>query len=66
MIAVERLQEAFRQATERAIKIHEALEVPYITAHNGQAVEMLHGEIMRVIEPNLFDNQTTSLSQVST
>ncbi len=62
MIEIERLQEAFRQARERAIKIHEALEVPYITSHHGQVVEMLHGEIIRVIEPNRFGNERASSS----
>jgi hypothetical protein len=62
MIEIERLQETFRQAMERAIKIHEALEIPYITSHHGQVVEMLHGEVVRVIEPNRFGNDRASSS----
>ncbi len=62
MIEIEQLQEAFRQATERAIKIHEALEVPYITSHHGQVVEMLHGEVVRIIEPTWVGNHRASSS----
>jgi hypothetical protein len=51
MIDIEQLQTAFKQATERAIKLHDALDIPYITGHNGQAVEMSHGKVLRVIEP---------------
>jgi hypothetical protein len=51
MIDIEKLEQAFQQATERAIKIHDALDIPYVTANNNQVVEMLHGEVIRVIEP---------------
>lgn len=51
MIDIEQLEYFLKQATERAIKIHDALDIPYITANNNQIVEMLHGEVIRVIEP---------------
>ena len=50
MIDIQKLELVFQRATEQAIKIHEALDIPYVTANDGQAVEMLHGNILRVIE----------------
>jgi hypothetical protein len=50
MIDIEQLENFLKQATERAIKIHDALDIPYITTNNNQIVEMLHGEVIRVIE----------------
>ncbi|MEI6706357.1 MAG: hypothetical protein WCK96_04375 [Methylococcales bacterium] len=52
MIDIEQLEYFLKQATERSIKIHDALDIPYITANNNQIVEMLHGEVIRVIEPH--------------
>jgi hypothetical protein len=62
MIDIEKLELAFQQATERAIKIHDALDIPYVTANNNQVVEMLHGEVIRVIEPphNMVNSYLTS------
>ena len=60
MIELERLEAVFQQARERALKLHEALEIPYITAYHGQIVEMLHGEIIQVIEPNEFGSERIS------
>jgi hypothetical protein len=51
MIDIEQLKYFLKQATERAIKIHDALDISYITANNNQIVEMLHGEVIRVVEP---------------
>jgi hypothetical protein len=50
MIDIEKLEQAFQQATERAIKIHDALDIPYVTTNNNHIVEMLHGKVIRVIE----------------
>lgn len=52
MINIEKAQEAGRKASERAIKIHDALDVPYITNHDGDTVEMSHGKVLRVIVRN--------------
>lgn len=38
-------------ASERAIKIHEALNIPYVMEYQGQVVEMLHGKVLKVIDP---------------
>jgi len=51
MIDIEKLKELREQATERAIKLHNALDIPYITEQNGDAVEMSHGKVLKVIEP---------------
>lgn len=51
MIDIEKLEQIFQQATERAIKIHDALDIPYVTTNNNQVVEMLHGKVIRIIEP---------------
>ncbi|BCG63386.1 MAG: hypothetical protein methR_P1096 [Methyloprofundus sp.] len=53
MIDIDKLQQLRKQATERAIKLHDALDIPYITKQNGNAVEMSHGKVLKVIEPNL-------------
>jgi hypothetical protein len=50
MIDIKQLEIALQKATERAIKIHDALDVPYITSRDGKVVEMSHGEIIREIE----------------
>ena len=52
MMSIEKAQEAQRKASERAIKIHDALDVPYITNRDGDTVEMLHGKVLRVIVRN--------------
>jgi hypothetical protein len=57
MIDVKKLEHAFQQATARAIKLHDALDIPYITGHNGQAVEMSHGKVLRVIEPEALPDK---------
>lgn len=49
-IDVDKLELAFKKATERAIKIHNALDVPFITAYNGKIVEMSHNKVIRVIK----------------
>lgn len=50
MIDVDKLESALKKATERAIKIHNALDVPFITSYNGKIVEMLHNEVIRIIK----------------
>jgi len=51
MIDLEKLRLATKQATERAIKLHDAFDIPYVTEFNGDAVEMSHGKVLKVIEP---------------
>ena len=51
MIDIEKLKQLREQATERAVKLHDALDIPYITEQNGDAVEMSHGKVLKVIEP---------------
>jgi len=51
MIDLEKLRLAAKQATERAIKLHDAFDIPYVTEFNGDAVEMSHGKVLKVIEP---------------
>jgi len=53
MINIEKLKLAGKQASERAIKLHDALDIPYITEQNGDAVEMSHGKVLKIIEPNI-------------
>jgi len=53
MIDIEKLKDLRRQASERAIKLHNALDIPYITGQDGEAVEMLHGKILKVLEPKV-------------
>lgn len=62
MIDVEQLEHAFKQATERAIKIHEALDVPYVTTYNGQVVEILHGKVICVLDEWQCDDLSTDLT----
>ncbi len=50
MIDIEKLKQLREQATERAIKLHDALDIPYITEKNGKAVEMSHGKVLKIIE----------------
>ncbi len=50
MIDIEKLKQLREQATERAVKLHDALDIPYITEQNGNAVEMSHGKVLKVIE----------------
>jgi len=55
-IDVESLKLAHHRAVTRAIKIHDALDIPYVTRRNQQLVEMLHGKILRVIdEPSITE-----------
>ena len=51
MIDIEKLKQLREQATERAVKLHDAFDIPYITEFNGDAVEMSHGKVLKVIEP---------------
>ena len=51
MIDIEKLKKLRLQASERAIKLHNALDIPYITEQNGDAVEMSHGKVLKIIEP---------------
>lgn len=51
MIDIEKLKQACQQATEHAIKLHDAFDVPYIIEHDGQIVEMLHGKVLKIIAP---------------
>ena len=51
MINIEQLKNGRQLASERAIKIHEALNIPYVTEYQGQIVEMLHGKVLKVITP---------------
>ena len=53
MIDIEKLRQLREQATEGAIKLHDALDIPYITEQNGDAVEMSHGKVLKVIEPEI-------------
>ena len=53
MIDIEKLKQLREQASERAIKLHDALDIPYITEQNGDAVEMSHGKVLKVIEPEI-------------
>jgi len=50
MIDLEKLKLAGKQATERAIKLHDAFNIPYIIEQNGDAVEMSHGKVLKIIE----------------
>ena len=59
MINIEQLQKGRKNASERAIKIHEALNIPYVMEYQGQVVEMLHGKVLTVIEPCPVTSATT-------
>jgi len=53
MIDIEKLKDLRKQASERAIKLHNALDIPYITGQDGDAVEMLHGKVLKILEPKV-------------
>ncbi len=61
MTNIKELENLHRQASEQAIKIHNALDVPYVTMRGNQAVEMLHGEVIRVIEENIYKPSSHSV-----
>ncbi len=54
MNEIEQLKKLGKQAQEQAIKIHEALDIPYVTELNGQVVKMLHGKVLKVIEKDIY------------
>ena len=60
MINIEQLQKGRKMASERAIKIHEALNIPYVMEYQGQVVEMLHGKVLRVIDSCPIRSAATS------
>jgi hypothetical protein len=62
MINIEQLQQGRKDASERAIRIHEALNIPYVTEYQGQVVEMLHGKVLKVITPAHVDSANTPSS----
>jgi len=57
MIDIEKLKSLRKQASERAIKLHNALDIPYITDQDGAAVEMLHGKVLKVLEPKISPSE---------
>jgi len=54
MINIKQLRKIRRQASCRAIKIHDAMDVPYITTQGTKIVEMQHGKVTRIIEADLY------------
>jgi len=57
MINTEKLLDAQSRAAERAIKIHDALDIPYIGEKDGMVVEMSHGQVLRVIDKDPWNKQ---------
>jgi len=45
----EQFEKLHKQATDRAIKIHEALDIPHVIRQGDQVVEMLGGKVLKVI-----------------
>jgi len=50
MIDIDKLKQLRKKATERAIKLHDAFDIPYITEQNGHAVEMSHGKVLKILK----------------
>ncbi len=58
LIDTGKIAEAGQQAAERAIKIHDALDIPYVTCKDDQPVIMSHGQVLEIIQFNHADHQT--------
>ncbi len=54
MVDIEELQNMRQKVFERTVKIHDAMDVPYVTSSGKQVVEMSHGKIIRVIEEDAY------------